>query len=86
MGNREKAEFYLHELINLQENDEEAKYYFDLAIVYAALSDEEKMFYYLEKAVDVRVGAIFINIHPGWKSYRSDPRFKAIVKKAGLPE
>jgi adenylate cyclase len=58
---------------------------FDYVMIYKALKDYDKVFYYLEKAFEERNGGIlFIGKHPGWKDVQADPRFKNIMKKVGL--
>jgi tetratricopeptide (TPR) repeat protein len=59
---------------------------YELALVYQALGDQESTYQWLERAVDERSGYV---IHIGWdprlKPLRSDPRFKSILRRVGLP-
>jgi tetratricopeptide (TPR) repeat protein len=58
---------------------------FDFIIIYKALKDYDKVFYYFEKALEERNGGIlFIGKHPMWKDVQADPRFKNLMKKVGL--
>ncbi|MGE5812436.1 MAG: hypothetical protein ACM339_13095, partial [Ignavibacteria bacterium] len=58
---------------------------FDFVLIYKALKDYDKVFYYLEKALEERSGGIlFIGKHPDWKDIQADPRFKILMKKVGL--
>ena len=58
---------------------------FDYVIIYKALKDYDKVFYYLEKAFEGRNGGIlFIGKHPAWRDIQTDPRFKSLMKKVGL--
>ena len=85
-GNKKEAEKCLQKLKKRQESDRDVALYTDLAIVYTGLNDIDKVFHYLEKSIEERVGTLFLNVHPGWKFLRSDPRFISLIKKAGLPE
>jgi tetratricopeptide (TPR) repeat protein len=63
-----------------------AKYSIKLARVYAALGENEKVFDYLEKAFDEHeIDLIALKVDPAWKTIREDDRFKALVKRVGIP-
>lgn len=58
---------------------------FDFIMIYKALKDYDKVFYYLEKAFEERNGGIlFIGKHPAWRDVQADPRFKELMKRVGL--
>jgi hypothetical protein len=58
---------------------------FDYIIIYKALKDYDKVFFYLEKAFEERSGGIlFIGKHPMWRDVQADPRFVNLMKKVGL--
>jgi len=57
-----------------------------VALVYAGLGEENHMFEWLNKAVDERTHwIVWLNRDPRWKPWRSDPRFKAVGRRVGLP-
>jgi serine/threonine-protein kinase len=57
-----------------------------IASVYGALNDREQAFRWLEKAYQDRDGMLaYLNYQGSLQKYRSDPRFKALVQKLGLP-
>ena len=57
------------------------------ALAYAGLGDKDKALEYLERSFETRdTNFSFIDIDPYLKDLRSDPRFKDLVRRAGLPE
>jgi tetratricopeptide (TPR) repeat protein len=53
---------------------------------YAALGDADHMFAWLDRAIDERSAAVaYLYVEPLLDRYRSDPRFKVAVARAGLP-
>jgi len=57
-----------------------------IAIIYARLGDKESAFTWLEKALQERTGLFFIKVEPVYDPMRSDPRFRDLLHRAGLPE
>jgi len=54
---------------------------------YAALGEKEQMFRWLETALAEKSGQLFyIKVIPEFDPYRSEPRFRAVLAKMGLPE
>jgi len=58
----------------------------DVAIIYAGLCDTESTLRYLDEAV-TRRGADALNIKTefAWQSVQSDARFRALLRRSGLP-
>jgi len=56
-------------------------------MLYVALGDKDEAFAWLEKAYEERT-PLLRGIKRGyaWDSLRSDPRFKDLLKRMGLPE
>jgi len=53
---------------------------------YAALGDADRMFAWLDRAIAERSpGVAYLYVDPLLDRYRSDPRFKAAIARAGLP-
>ena len=57
-----------------------------IAMIYARLGDKESAFTWLEKAQRERAGLFFIKVEPVYDPIRSDPRFRDLLHRAGLPE
>jgi TolB-like protein/Flp pilus assembly protein TadD len=56
-----------------------------IAATYLALGEPDSSFYWLDKAYDLRDGALpWIRVTPIFDDLRSDPRYVALMKKMGL--
>lgn len=56
-----------------------------IALVYAGLDDQEKMFMWLNRAFAQRtLPPVFFKAHPLWDRFRSDRRFIKLVRRVGL--
>lgn len=85
MGRLDEVEKCLSILKERQAANPGTSFSFDFIMIYKALKDYDKVFYYLEKAFEERSGGIlFIGKHPDWKDVQSDSRFKTLMKKVGL--
>jgi TolB-like protein/tetratricopeptide (TPR) repeat protein len=59
---------------------------YDIAIGHAALGDQESALDWLDKAVEERATMQAIAVDPGLAGLRENPRFRTIVKRAGVPD
>ena len=83
MGKREEAQQVLDDLINRLK--EEYVPPLGMASFYFALGENDQGFKWLDKGYeDLDSGLWNIKVNPAYDSVRSDPRFKAILKKMGL--
>jgi tetratricopeptide (TPR) repeat protein len=58
-----------------------------VAEIYAALSERDQTFEWLEKGYEERAaGMLFLKSDPLWDGFRSDPRFVDLVRRVGLPQ
>ncbi len=84
LGQKDKAEAYLQELISLESQPQGVGLTVDLATLYTGFGDYDKAFYYLEKAIENRVGSImFVKAYPMFKPLLADPRISKIEKLIG---
>jgi Flp pilus assembly protein TadD len=58
----------------------------ELAGVYAGLAEKVKALDWLERGADTHTFMLYVGIEPAFRSLRGEPRFKAVLKKIGLPE
>jgi hypothetical protein len=57
------------------------------AEIYVLLGNKDKAFYWLQKAYEERDCFLLeLAVSPMFDSLRSDPRYKALVKKIGFPQ
>ena len=56
-----------------------------IAALHASLGDVDDAFRWLDVALDEQAtGLIFLRVHPRMDAIRQDPRYPAMLKKAGL--
>ena len=84
-GRRREAEEILKQLKDRSRRSYVPAYNF--AEIYIGLGDKEQAMTLLEKALaDRSMLLTFLKVDPEFDSLRSDPRFKDLIRRAGLPE
>ena len=85
-GQEDKARELLSELLNRDARGEHVVEY-RVAAVYEVLGERDLALHWLDKDIDDRSGLfswmVWLKHDPVWKSMRQDPRFKAILQRAG---
>jgi tetratricopeptide (TPR) repeat protein len=82
IGNRSEALAIVRELEHSGEADGR-----DVAVVYAGLGDNDKVFEWLEKDFQSRNSSLNeLRMEVPFVPLRSDPRFKDLLRRMGLPE
>ena len=82
-GERDKAKQLIRELIEQKKGKYVPSYF--IAEIYSGLGENDKAFEWLEQAYEERDSQlVYMKVFPEWDPLRSDPRFKALLKKAGL--
>jgi len=57
-----------------------------MALLYAHLGEKDKAFEWLETALAERDACVrVLKVSPGYDTLRSDPRFRDVVRRLGLP-
>jgi len=58
-----------------------------MAFTYASLGNKDRAFAWLDKAVEQRSWIIiYVKYDDVWDPLRSDPRFKDLLRRVGLPQ
>ena len=84
-GKPEKAQAILDEFAALAREGKYASSY-GVAVVYAGLKDKERILALLDQAyVERSHWLVWLNNDPRWDAFRSEPRFRELVRKVGLP-
>jgi TolB-like protein/Tfp pilus assembly protein PilF len=83
-GNIKEAKKWLQLLKEREKKEKDVILFMDFAIIYSALKDYDKVFYYFEKAIEARVGCLLMFADPKWKHLRKDPRFKKLSDKINI--
>ncbi len=83
-GQIDKAKQTLNNLEKRERLEKDLNNSMDFAVIYIALQDYDKVFYYFERAVVDRFGFMFLKSHPMFEEVRKDARFKKFMKKAGF--
>ncbi|MDX1470715.1 MAG: adenylate/guanylate cyclase domain-containing protein [Flavobacteriaceae bacterium] len=82
LGEFEKSDFYLEELLKRKANGEH-HLELDIAAVYAARGEDERALSYMEEAMDLKImgRGFYINLEPLFVQYYDNPRFIKIRKE-----
>lgn len=84
-GDKAKTESCLKLLHSHKKTDTSVSLDMELAGIYLALDEKEKVYHYLEKAFEERLGAlVFLKVSPLWNKISHEERFKALVEKVGI--
>jgi Tfp pilus assembly protein PilF len=84
-GEKEKAQEYLDEVLSLSKKSYVPPS--SIARIYLCLKQKDRVFEWLEKAYEERDAWLFNHkVFPIYDPIRSDPRFKAMMKKMKLDE
>ncbi|MBI9070519.1 MAG: tetratricopeptide repeat protein [Melioribacteraceae bacterium] len=81
MGNMNKAEKYLNIIIDQDKKHDMVSFSLDLAVVYIAFKDFDKVFYYLDKAYEERIGSLIFMQQDHWGELKGDPRYLDLLKR-----
>jgi TolB-like protein/DNA-binding winged helix-turn-helix (wHTH) protein len=85
LGRLAEAHQILSELQVQVEKDALGAY--EVAFLYGALGNKDEAFRWLDKAYEQRdPGLMYLKVDPTMDPLRSDPRFRALVRRVGLPQ
>jgi serine/threonine protein kinase/tetratricopeptide (TPR) repeat protein len=81
-GDRSEANRLLNELLR---DNNVSPYY--IAVAYAGLGDNDRAFEFLDRAYREQASMLqYLKIQPTLEGLRTDPRFRELVKRIGLPD
>jgi tetratricopeptide (TPR) repeat protein len=84
-GQREKAQQVLDALNKLSKESYVSPFF--IAAIYGGLGDKDQAFVWLQKAYHERSGLlVYLKVVPMLDSLRSDPRFRNLAQRLGLPD
>ena len=83
-GDIDKAKECLQLLKQREKRDKDVNLNFDFLVIYLALNDLDKVFYYMGKSLDEGNAAFFLSTHPFIDNIRNDPRFNELLVRAGF--
>jgi eukaryotic-like serine/threonine-protein kinase len=81
-GRRREANDLFQQLLGRMEHGFAPPY--AMALAYTSLGDHERAISWLEKGTGDAGGGWFLKVNPPWDVLRSNPRFQAVVRRAGL--
>ena len=82
-GKRAEAREDLNNLLRAPKTKYVSPY--NIALIYNALDDRDKVFEWLEKGFAQRAPLMtFLKVEPKWNNLRSDPRFVDLIARMGL--
>jgi tetratricopeptide (TPR) repeat protein len=85
LGNINEVKNILADLLKINEQSHKSET--EIASVYLSLGEKDKAMEWLEKAYDRHAGYLLgIMYDSTFDDFRSDPRFKALLKKIGFPD
>lgn len=84
-GKKKEAQGVLDELAALPRQNRYRTSY-AVALIYCGMGDKEATFHWLDEAYKERTHwLVWLKTDPRWNSVRSDPRFRDLVRRVGLP-
>ena len=84
MGKKKEAQECLNKLEVRLSREKNIELSIDFAIIYTGLRDWENAFKYLEKALQNKVGFLFLSTHPMWEEVRGKKQYKYLEDKFGF--
>jgi adenylate cyclase len=87
LGQEEQALEIIRKMEQRQEQEPGSVIDPEIAAVWFALGNVDKAFYYLNQAVDKRMGPVsYVLEYPQYNSVKKDPRYKELLRKQGFGE
>ena len=84
-GNYSGLQNSLEELQDREDSEKDISLFMDYTIIYLGLKNYDKVFEYLNKAYEKKIGGLIFIRGKFWKEIQDDERFKDLISKIGLP-
>lgn len=84
-GNELEFEKTIDKIKKREQSEKNVSFSFDYAVINLGLKNYDKVFEYLNKAYDEKIGGLIFIRGRQWKEIHDDERFKIIIRKMGLP-
>src|SRR5574338_261551 len=75
----------LTKLSEREKNEKDISFLFDYAIINLGLKDYDKVFEYLNRAFNEKIGGLIFIKSRYWKEIHDDPRFRKLLNRMNLP-
>ncbi|MEJ5263611.1 MAG: adenylate/guanylate cyclase domain-containing protein [Ignavibacterium sp.] len=85
LGRTEEAIQCLDKLKAIKENEKDANFSLDLAMLYLGFGDLDRVFDYLAKAYEAKLGVLIFIRSKNWKDIHTEERFRSLIQKMKLP-
>jgi len=85
LGNHEEVKKCFEKLEKRQKIESEVSLSIDYAVIYLGLRDYDKVFEYLEKGFDEKLGGLVFLRTRHWREIQNDPRYNNLLKRMNLP-
>ncbi|GMU95990.1 tetratricopeptide repeat protein [Ignavibacterium album] len=85
MGNTDKANECISKIRNSELQSNGTNFFIDYALVYLGLGNYEKVFEYLNRAFENKLGALIFIRSRSWREIHDDNRYKDLLNKMKLP-
>lgn len=85
LGRTEEAIQCLDKLKAIKEIEKDANFSLDLAMLYLGFGDLDRVFDYLDKAYEAKLGVLIFIRSKNWKDIHTEERFRLLIQKMRLP-
>lgn len=85
LGNNEEVKKCFEKLEKRQNIESEVSLSIDYAVIYLGLRDYDKVFEYLEKGFNEKLGGLVFLRTRHWREIQNDPRYNNLLKRMNLP-
>lgn len=86
LGNHQEVKKCFEKLEERQKRESEVSLSIDYAVIYLGLRDYDKVFEYLEKGFNEKLGGLVFLRTRHWREIQSDQRFNNLIERMNLPQ